>query len=122
MVFRKRYCVFGLLVAASAHAEEPGQVAARVVGTIDSVERQWVDITVEGKSEAALERCQRLVREAMRKSAAPSALVQRLERPCQSAPLPTHPPAADARILRTEEALAVVDLFAIGMPGTKGRI
>jgi hypothetical protein len=105
-----------------ARAEGPVYTAGRVLITADGSEQGWIDYLVDGEGEAALERCQRLLRDSLRENVAGPHIARHVVRECEAAPLPTRSAEQEARIFRKYAPLPVVDLFAIGLPGTRGRI
>ena len=117
----------GLLVSAAAAPSTGDEVkiAARVVLVTsgDAGRSDWVDFYVDGGGIASIERCERLVESELRRAHPHSTVRARTVRVCAAAPLPSPgPPAVDAQILRLEEPLALMDLFAISAPPTTGRV
>jgi len=118
---------FVLFVPALAHATEATlQITARVAleNGSDRSRDNWVDFHVDGENDASIARCNRLVEAEQRRVSPAGAMIRpRVVRPCSPGALPAvGPPASDAQLLRVEDPLPSLDLFALSAPATTGRV
>jgi hypothetical protein len=113
-------------VGGSGTAEEPTEIAARVVleAPHDAGRSDWVEFHVEGGGVPSIERCERLVEaELHHVYPAGASIKPRVQRPCYAATLPAMGrPSVDAQILRVREPLPALDLFSITSTPTVGYV
>lgn len=115
-------CVPALALGIEATLQTTARVALE--SGAESGRNNWVDFHVDGENEAAAARCARLVDAELRRVFPAGAMIHpRVVRACGPGPLPVFgPPAIDAQMLRAEDALPSLDLFALSAPPTTGRI
>ncbi len=115
--------VLACALAPAAAGADPvdAAVRGRVVVEVGGEARAWIDLRVAGEPTDALRRCRRLLDEELRRREAPGLPGKvRVARACEPAPLPARPPAAEPLVLRVEEPLPTIDLFALKAGPTSG--